>query len=131
MEGEGLSQVSAERIPTPVEVTSAFSLIWGKDVLWGSFQSKPLPYEQESLGAHESGPPYWAGSLDKVPGEKEVGDVWFPAPTSAPGRFCETIWTENRRKRLSLEESGCLPGLWLAVWPQEIHLASLKLPGRL
>lgn len=99
-------------------------------MVWGSFKAKPLPYEQESLQEHESGRPSWAGSLDKVPGEKEVGDVWFPAPTSAQGRFCQTLWIENRRKRLSLEESGCLSGLRLAVWPQEIHLASLNLPGK-
>lgn len=49
--------------------------------------------------AHESGTPHWAGSPDKVPGEKEVGDVWFPAPTSAQGR---SLQTENGRKRFSL-----------------------------
>lgn len=28
-----------------------------------------------------------------------------------------------------MEESRCLSGPWLAVWPQEVHLASLNLPG--
>lgn len=101
-------------------------------MIWGSFKAKPLPCEQESLWAHESGPPHWAGRPDEVSGEKEVGAVWFPAPTSARGCSCQTLPTENERKQQTpfFGESGCLSQLWLAVWPQEIPLASLNLPGR-
>lgn len=35
--------------------------------------------------------PRWAESPDEVPGEKEVGDEWFPAPASAQGSLCQTF----------------------------------------
>lgn len=71
----------------------------------------------------------WARSPDEVPGEKEVGDVWFPAPVSAQGSFSQTLQlgTEGNAFPWGIRVSD---RLWLAVWPQEIDLASLNLPGR-
>lgn len=95
---------------------------------WGRFNATPLPREQEFLWAPGSGPPHWAWSLEEAPGGEEVGDVWFPAPTSAqeaPVRpFQLRIGGSTTPWRIRVPVR-----LWLAVWPQEMHLASLNLPG--
>lgn len=50
-------------------------------------------------------------------------------PSLSPGKLLSDLPTENEGNAFPWR-IGAPDRLWLAVWPQEIDLASLNLPGR-